>query len=200
MKIVDSILTTYKELFTITFLHTDFQKVYSYINPEGSDDEEISITTSSIFQVLNIKPDKDTLKLFSDFSIGSQSFNNIFCCFMRVQSENPFINLPETARIRLLLNPKGDFLSRTKMSGGNSHRVYRLSNSNDTLEDSYVHLTKNHIGVTDDDLENLSLLDVDDKCIGVIDISNTVVNENYRLLNENVLQRPAFVIRFINKH
>lgn len=201
MKIVDSIITVYRELFTITFLHTGFEKVCSYIDPEGSEEnDEITIINSSIFQSLNIQPDKETLELFSDFSIGFQSSNNIFSCFIRVQSQNPFFNLPENTRIRLLGNPKGDFLSRTNMSGANRSQVYRLSNINDTLEDSIKHLTKNHIGVTDLDLENLSSLDLDEKCLCVIDILNSVINEKYRLIKDNELQSPAFVIRFKNKN
>ena len=197
MKIVDTIKTTYKELFTVTLLHPAFEVIYTYKDPDT--DLEKTITGSSILNVLSVEPDAVTKKLFADYSMDYRSSNNLVSCFIRTQAQQPYIKLPGNTRIRLLLKHKSDFLYRTNMVAAGSRQVYWFSNSNNAIDSGIKYITKNSTGVADTDLEEVSTVEVQENCLGVIDILNSVTDVNYRLLDGDVLESPAFAIRFIKK-
>lgn len=197
MKIVDTIKTTYKELFSVALLHPAFETIYTYKDPVTNTDK--TITASAIFNVLSVEPDTATKKMFANHSMSFRNSNNMVSCFIRTQLQQPHIKLPANARIRLLLKQKGDFLYRTNVIAAGSQRVYWFSNSNNTLDSGIKHITKNATGVTDADLEDVSTIEAEENCLGVIDMLTSVADVNYRLLNGDTLESPAFVIRFIKK-
>lgn len=197
MKIVDTIKTAYKELFTVTLLHPAFETIYTYKEPVTNTDK--TITSSSIFNALSVEPDNATKKLFANHSMSFQNSNNLISCFIRAQLQQPHIKLPGNTRIRLLLKQKSDFLYRTNIRTAGSRQVYSFTNSNTTMDGGIQHITKNATGVTDADLEDISTVEAEENCLGVIDMLNSVTDVNYRLLNGDTLESPAFVIRFIKK-
>ena len=197
MKIVDTIKTTYKELFTLTLLHPAFETICTYKDPVTNTDK--TITASSIFNALSVEPDTATEKLFANHSMSFQRSNNLISCFIRAQLQEPFIPLPADTRIRLLLKHKSDFLYRTNIVAAGSRQVYWFSNTNNTLDSCIKHITKNATGVTDADLEDISTVQAEENCLGVIDMLSSVTDVNYRLFDGDTLQSPAFVIRFIKK-
>lgn len=197
MKIVDTIRTAYKELFTVTLLHPAFETIYAYKDPVTNTDK--TITGSSIFNAVAVEPDTATKKLFANYSIRFRGAGNMAACFIRAQLQQPFIPLPADTRIRLLLKQKNDFLYRTNILAAGSHQVYRFTNSNTTLDGGLKHITKNATGVADADLEDIATVDAEENCLAVIDIVTNVTDVNYRLLNGDTLESPAFVIRFIKK-
>jgi hypothetical protein len=197
MKIVDTIKTTYKELFTVALVHPAFEIIYTYKDPDNNTDK--TITTSSIFNVLSVEPDTATKKLLANHSMSFRSSNNIVSCFIRTQLQQPHIKLPANVRIRLLLKHKSDFLYRSNIIAAGSRQVYWFTNSNNTIDSGIKHITKNAAGATDADLEEISTIEVEENCLGVIDMLGSVTDVNYRLLNGDTLESPAFVIRFIKK-
>ena len=197
MKIVDTIKIAYKELFTVTLLHPAFETVYTYKDPVTNTNK--TITSSSIFNVVSIDPDAATQKLFTKYSISFRSSNNIISCFIRAELQQPLVKLPADVRIRLLLKQRGDFFYRTNIMAAGSRQVYRFTNENNTIDSGIKHITKNANGVTDADLEDISILAPEENCLGIIDMLNSVTEVNYRLLNGNTLESPEFVIRFIKK-
>jgi hypothetical protein len=197
MKIIDTIKIAYKELFTITLLHPSFESVYTYKEPVSNTNK--TITGSSIFNVISVEPDIVTKKLFINHSINFKNSNNIISCFIRAESQQPLIKLPDNIRIRFLLKQKADFLYRTNIVAAGSRQVYRFTNENNTIDSGIKHITKNANGVTDADLEDISTVAPGENCLGVIDILTSVTDVNYRLLNGDTLESPEFVIRFIKK-
>ena len=197
MKIVDTIKIAYKELFTVTLLHPSFETVYTYEDPVSNTKK--TIVGSSIFNVVSIEPDAATKKLFTNYSIGFRSSNNIVACFIRSESQQPLIKLPENMRIRFLLKQKADFFHRTNIKVAGSRQVYIFTNENNTIDSGLKHITKNASGVTDADLENVAIVAPEENCFGVIDMLTSVTGVHYRLLNGDTLESPEFVIRFIKK-
>ena len=197
MKIIDTIRTTYKELFTVALLHPAYETIYTYKDPVTNTDK--TIIASAIFNALSVEPDTATKRLFANHSMSVRSTDNIVSCFIRAQLQQPHIKLPANTRIRLLLKHKSVFLYRTNIIAAGSRQVYWFSNSNSTMDSGIKHITKNATGVTDNDLEETSTVDVKENCLGVIDMLNSVTDINYRLLDGDILESPAFVIRFIKK-
>ncbi len=197
MKIVDSIKTAYKELFTVMLLHPGFETVYTYKEPVTN--TEKTITSSSVFNVVSVEPDAATKKLFANHSMSLRSSNNIISCFIRAQLQQPVTKLPDDVRIRLLVKQNGAFLYRTNIQAAGSRQVYRFTNENNTMDAGTKHITKNASGVTDADLEDILVVEPGENCLGVIEMLTSVTDSNYRLLNGDTLESPAFVIRFIKK-
>ena len=197
MKIVDTIKTAYKELFTVALLHPAYESIYTFKDPVTNADK--TITASAIFNALSVEPDTATKKLFANHSMSFRSTNNIVSCFIRAQLQQPHIKLPANTRIRLLLKQKSDFLYRTNIIAAGSRQVYSFTNSNNTMDSGIKHITKNATGVTDADLEETSTVGAEENCLGVIDMLTSITDVNYRLLNGDTLESPAFVIRFIKK-
>ena len=197
MKIVDTIKIAYKELFTVTLIHPSFETIYTYKDPVTNTNK--TITSSSILNAVSVEPDAATKKLFTNYGIAFRSSNNLISCFMRAQLQQPHIKLPANIRIRFLLKQKADFLYRTNINAAGSRQVYQFTNENNTIESGIKHITKNAIGVSDADLEDISIVAPGENCLGVIDMLTSVTDINYRLLNGDTLESPEFVIRFIKK-
>jgi len=197
MKIVDTIKIAYKELFTVTLLHPSFETIYTYKDPVTNTDK--TITGSTILNVVSAEPDAATQKLFTNCAISFRSSNNTISCFIRSELQQPLIKLPANVRIRLLLKQKADFFHRTNIMAAGSRQVYRFTNENNTIDSGIKHITKNANGVTDADLEDISIVAPGENCLGVIDMLTSVTDVNYRLLNGDTLESPEFVIRFIKK-
>ena len=197
MKIVDTIKIAYKELFTVALIHPSFETIYTYKDPVTNTNK--TITSSSILNAVSVEPDAATKKLFTNYGIGFRNSNNLISCFLRTQLQQPHIKLPVNVRIRFLLKQKADFLYRTNIKAAGSRQVYRFTNENNTIDSGIKHITKNASGVTDADLEDISIVAPGENCLGVIDMLTSVTDINYRLLNGDTLESPEFVIRFIKK-
>ena len=102
-------------------------------------------------------------------------------------------------RVRFLLTFKNDFLYRTRVVATGSQQVYVFSNSNNTLDGGMKHITKNAEGVTDTDIESNQVVRPAEHCSAVIDILASVTDNDFRLLNGDLLSSPAFVLRFLKK-
>jgi hypothetical protein len=197
MKIVDTIKVVYKELFTVTLLHPAFETTFTYKDPVTNINK--TITDSSIFNVLSVEPDTATKKLSVNHSISFKNSNSTISCLIRSQLQQPLIKLPDNMRIRFLLKQKADFFHRTNIMAAGSRQVYRFTNENNTIDSGIKHITKNANGVTDTDLEDISIVAPGEICLAVIDMLTSVTDVNYRLLNGDTLESPEFVIRFIKK-
>jgi hypothetical protein len=197
MAIVDTIRTTYKELFTVTLVHPSYETQFTYEDPVSNTSK--TITGSDMFNALSVEPDADTRKLFMRYSMNYACSDNMIVCFIRADTGKPFIKFPSDMRIRFLVKFKIDFLHRTQVVATGSQQVYVFSNTNNTLDNGIKHITKNAAGVTDSDIENNSLVTPAENCSGVIDILASVTNSDFSLLNGDALSSPAFVIRFLKK-
>lgn len=197
MKIVDTIHIAYKELFTVNLLHPAFETTFTYKDPVTNTNK--TITGSSIFNVLSVEPDTATRKLFANQSINFKNRHDMLSCFIRADLQQPLIKLPGNMRIRFLLKQKADFFHRTNIMAAGSRQVYRFTNENNTIDSGIKHITKNANGVTDADVEDISIVAPGENCLGVIDMLTSVTDVNYRLLNGDTLESPEFVIRFIKK-
>jgi hypothetical protein len=189
--IVDTVITKYQELFTVRLDHVAYETSF-----------EVSATTliiSSILQDLAIEPDSATRELFKTHSIGFTSGNNMIICYLRKESQSPFINLPPLGTIRLLIKNKSDFIKKTDVIAAGSGEIYQFTNENKTGNASNRFITVNETGVSNDDLLPASVVEAEVPCWGVIDIYTDITDNFYRLLNGNQLESPAFTILFNKK-
>ncbi|HEY2348977.1 MAG TPA: hypothetical protein VGH64_08180 [Puia sp.] len=189
--IVDTIMTTYQELFTVRLDHVAYETSFQ-VGPD-------TIITSSILQDLTIQPDTVTRELFKNNSIGYTCGNNMIICFLRKNSSGPYITLPSLGTIRLLIKNKNDFIKKTDVKAAGSDKVYQFTNKSKTGTASNRFITVNSTGVSDDDLMLASTVKAEEPCFGVIDIFINITDNFYRILDGNTLESPGFIILFNKK-
>ena len=197
----DIIRTTYKELFTVKFLHSGYG--FSHNNP--------------IADNIQIEPDEATSSLFVNHSMGYRFFTDTLICFIRTiktqlspplsppanETNVPYIKFSGNVLIRFLINASTVFLNRTEVAATGAKQAYQFTNQTNVGTGGFISMHTDIIGVNNDDLKNVFTVKPDKTCFGVIDIFNTgAVNSNYALFNENVTQQlksPAYKIPFKSK-
>ena len=194
----DIIRTTYKELFTLKFLHSGYG--FSQKN--------------SIADSIYLEPDEATRNLFINHSIGYRFFTDTLICFIRtvktellsppgIATHVPYIKFSGNVLIRFLMNASTGFLDKTEVAATGAKQVYGFTNQVNTGTGGFISSHTDITGVNDDDLKNIAVVKPDKTCFAVIDIFNIgAVNSNYDLFNENVTQQlksPAYAIPFKSK-
>jgi hypothetical protein len=198
----DIIRTTYKELFTVKFLHSGYG--FSHNDPIANN--------------IKLEPDEKTRNLFVNHNMGYRFLTDTLICYIRtVKTEllSPPLSPPETAthvpyikfsgnvRIRFLINASNRFLNKTEVAATGAKQVYQFTNQVNTGTGGFISKHTDSTGVNNDDLANVAVVEPDRTCFGVIDIFNTgAVNSSYDLFNENVTQQlksPAYTIPFKSK-
>jgi hypothetical protein len=191
----DIIKTTYKELFTVKFQHSGYGLLRSKFVADS----------------IRVEPDVAGRELFADHSIGYRFFNDTLICFIRTQPlappaadpKAPYIKFPGNVLIRFLINVSADFLDKTNVVPAGAKQVYHFSNQANAGTGGFISVHTDTIGVNNDDLKNVTVVNPGSACFGVIDIfSNGAVNANYELFTSSATQQlrsPAFVIPFKSK-
>lgn len=197
----DIIRTTYKELFSVKFLHSGYG--FSHKN--------------AIADSIYPEPDEATRKLFVNHSIGYRFFTDTLICFIRTlktqlspplsppanETNVPYIKFSGNAMIRFLINTSTVFLDKTEVAATGARQVYQFTNQTNAGTGGFISMHTDLVGVNNDDLKNVAVVKPDKTCFGVIDIFNTgAVNSNYELFNEMVTQQmksPVYSIPFKSK-
>ena len=120
-------------------------------------------------------------------------------CYLRKESQSPFIALPPLGTIRLLIKNENDFIKKTNVVAAGRDEIYQFTNENKTGNASNRFITANETGVSVDDLMPASVVKAEEPCFGVIDMYMEVTDNFYRILNGNQLESPAFTILFNKK-
>ena len=191
MTIIETIKTTYAELFKVSFVHPLYDQIYTYKEPVTNNQKNITI--SSILNDLFIEPDTNTKTLFVDHFIGLRFSNNFFQCFIRCKRtdvpandppfiEKPFIELASDTRLRFLLKVKSDFINKTKIIVAGNQEVYLFSNRDNNGTGGLI---SQNAEVNDDDLEAVFVAEPEKNCVGIIDIYTSGTSDDYRLLGDS---------------
>ena len=126
MIVIETIRTSYQELFTIKLVHVGFEKTISHKDPVTH--VITSVTQSSIFEVLSVQPDALTRKFFVDHDMNFKCSNDMIICYVRTESTKPFVSFPAIVQIRLLVNVQPAFLNKTNIEATGSKEVYQFTN------------------------------------------------------------------------
>ena len=169
--IVDSIITSFRSLFSIRLDHAGYERTVN------------GIVTSSIFNDLSLVPDEGTRALFGNYGLGFKSSNNTVICYVRSASGKSFQPFPDTTIIRLLVQVSSGFLKRTAIEPAGSTQVYQFTNIVRTGGGPDKYLTKNVGGVSADDLFGVSVVEPATASLAVIDIFTKDVGNDYRLFD-----------------
>jgi len=191
--LTDSVRITYKELFTVKFIHTGYG----------------ILRHNSISDSMGLEPDEESKKLFQNYNIAYKFFNDTLACFIRTKSlslsppgpQAPYVKFTGGERIRFLINVTTDFFSFTDVTTAGAKQVYLFNNRTNAGTGGFICM--HAAGVNADDLKNANVVKPDRNCFGVIEIFNTnAVNSNYELfdaITTQELKSPAFSITFISK-
>lgn len=117
---VDIINTLYEELFSVRLLHS------GYVSP----------ATHVISNDIQLHPDKQTKKLFSNYHITYRLYDNILVCLVRsrlfappaTNLKVPFMRFLGNVRIRFLMHITQNFLNRTEVVAAGKNQFYHFSN------------------------------------------------------------------------
>jgi hypothetical protein len=117
---------TFKELFTIKLVHTGY----------------LTSTGSTIFNKVNIVPDKETAFLFARYSIDYRCINDSLFCFMRAEyvsppakePKKPFVLFNSDFRIRFLITVQSEFINNTFLTAAGKEAVYHFTNKVDHVQ------------------------------------------------------------------
>lgn len=169
--IVDSIKTSFRNLFTIRLDHPGYERTLT------------NAVTSSILNDLTIEPDVPTRTFFANYGLGFLCNNNTVICYIRSAENKSFLPLPDTTLIRLLVRAGSGFLRKTIIEPAGSIQVYQFSNLARTGGGSDKYLTKNVGGVSGDDLFPVSAVEPSSASLAVIDIFTRDVGNDYRLFD-----------------
>ncbi len=169
--IVDTIKTSFSNLFTIRLGHAGYESSFS------------SVVSSSILKDLSTTPDEKTKKLFKDFTLGYVLDNNILICYIRNITTKAFLPLPDSTIIRFLVRTQARFINKTIIQSAGSNQVYQFTNLGRTGGGTDKYLTKTSGGVTDNDLQDADVIAASENCFAVIDIYTKDVGNDYRLFD-----------------
>ena len=191
----DIIKTTYKELFTVKFLHSGY-----------------GLTRQNLIaDSISVEPDEATSELFADHSIGHRFFNDTLICFIRTEPlappapnpKAPYIKFSGNVQIRFLVNVSPDFLNKTNVVATGAKQIYQFNNQSNAGTGGFISVHTDTIGVNNDDLKDVVVVKPGRNCFAVIDIfNNGAINNSYDLFTSSVTQQlksPAFVIPFKSK-
>jgi hypothetical protein len=111
---------TFKELFTIKLVHTAYA----------------TSTGSTIFDKVNIVPDKETQILFARYNIDYRCVNDSVFCFIRAEyfsppakePKKPFVLFNADFRIRFLVTAQSEFINNTFITAAGKEAVYHFTN------------------------------------------------------------------------
>jgi hypothetical protein len=197
MLVIETIGTTYLELFTIRISNSGFERTISHKDPITN--VVTSIVQSSISEVLSIEPDASTRKLFLDHDMNYKWGNDMLICYVRTESTKPYFNFP-AMQIRFLVKAQSAFLRRTDVKPTGSQEVYQFTNVGRTGDAANRFLTMNAAGVEDPDKKLIGALGVEQNCFAVIDILTDVADADYRVFNAGNLVSPDYKILFKTNH
>ena len=169
--IVDSIVTSFRSLFSIRLDHAGYERTVD------------GIVTSSIFNDLKVQPDENTRVMSANYGLGFSSSNNALVCYVRSAGSKSFQPFPDTTRIRLLVTASSTFLRKTVVEPAGSVQVYQFTNEGRTGGGADKYLTKNVGGVSADDLFAVGVVEPSKTSIAVIDIFTRDVGNDYRLFD-----------------
>lgn len=185
--VADTIITIYKELYHVKFLHAG----YGAPRPD------------SIFENITLQPDADTVITFNNYNIDYRLFNDTLVVFIRCANQSPavpYVRFADTFRLRFLLNVSNDFLNKTVVDPVGSAQLYQFSNQTNAGSGGFISMHTG--GVNSDDLKTVAVVNADEKCFGVIDVySSGAINNSYDLFSNanETLNDPGYSIRFISK-
>jgi hypothetical protein len=120
MIIIETIDTTYSELFNITFAHSAYETPL---------DKFLSGS-------LSIMPDNDTLLLFKEYKMDYRFFNNVLVCFIKsslfappaTDPKIPTVTIDSSTKIRFLIKNSSDLFDKTFVTAQAKKKVYQFSN------------------------------------------------------------------------
>jgi len=198
MLIIETIGTTYLELFTIRLSHSAFETAISHKDPVTN--VVTSITRSSIFELLTVKPDVDTSKFFRDHDMNYKCSNNMIICYVRTESARPYTSFPATVQIRFLVNVQPVFFRSTDIDATGSKEVYQFTNVGRAGNAANRFLTTDAAGVGASDKQITGALGIEENCFAVIDILTDVADADYRVFDSGNIVGPDYRIRFKTIH
>lgn len=192
MKLVETIRTIYKELFTVSFDHSAYQPVRNILFADQ----------------VTVDPDKDTKYHFTNYEMSYQFFNETLVCFIRcnlllppaINPKVPFRKVNDDLRLRFLIKAGSAFLNVTDIDSAGAQQVYYFSNRVNAGASMFI--SSNTTGVGNSDLKNVSVVEPGESCLGVIDVfSSNAMNGNYELFTGSAqqLRSPVYRIRFKSK-
>jgi hypothetical protein len=195
MLIIETIRTSYQELFTVRLSHPAFEKIISYRDPVTH--ALTSLTQSSIFEVLSVEPDAATRKFFLDHDMNFKCSNDMIICYLRTESTKPYVSFPEVVQIRLLIKVQSAFLRSTLIEATGSKEVYQFTNVSRTGNAANRFLTADAAGVGSSDKKTVGVLKIDQSCFAVIDVLTDVADADYRVFGGGDIVSPDYRILFI---
>jgi len=169
--IVDTIKTSFRNLFSIQLDHVGYETTLT------------AVVTSSILKDLFVEPDPQTKNLFKNYGLGFSSGNKSVICYVRNTGSKPFLPLPDSTVIRLLVHASSGFINRTEIKAAGSKQVYQFTNLDRSGGGTNKYLTKNSNGTSDNDLLGVEVLNPSENCFGVIDVFTKDVGNDYRLFD-----------------
>jgi hypothetical protein len=132
-RVNESVRTTYRELFTIRFVHTGFE----------------TSTEKYLSRSIRIEPDKLTKQQFVDRHIDYRFYRDTLVCFIECVPFNPpveepkipFVSITGDLKIRFLVLSSDEFVSKSYVVAAGSTSTYQLSNKVNNTGGGSVFLT-----------------------------------------------------------
>ena len=189
MKLVVTTNELFERLFTIRLVHAGFD----------------SPNESMISDHITIKPDKETKKLMKDYRIGQKFADDNFVCYIQSRLMSPPAPTPKAAyiipgpgtKLRFLLDVSTYFMDATELEPTATGKGYYFSNRSNAASGMFI--SHDAGNVNNNDVTNITDVDVREKYIGVIDIfCDSAANNSYELFSGTAgrLRSPEYRLSF----
>ena len=132
-RVNETVQTTYRELFTIKFVHKGFE----------------TSTEKYLSRGLRIEPDEITKQLFIDRHIDFRFYTDTLVCFIECaqfsppakEPKIPFVSIPADFKMRFLVLSSDELVSKSYVVAAGSRRTYQFSNKTNNTNGGVVFLT-----------------------------------------------------------
>lgn len=132
-RVNESVRTTYRELFTIRFVHAGYE----------------TTTEKYLSKGIRIEPDKLTRQLFVDQRIDYRFYLDTLVCFIECapvsppaeEPKIPFVSVSPDLKMRFLVLSGDEFISKSYVVAAGSVNTYQFSNKTNNTGGGVVFLT-----------------------------------------------------------